>query len=164
MAVATASAAAAATPLVVSLDGRLLCYYKFSDCAPPIFPLPIPGPVCSRRHKLAQLSKSMFFFCVRFILIMRIYRKMLYIIPFIGLCLKLALDSRVTMPKCTLDTRSDHLIQIETKIVCIQLEREFQKCARLFSNKTNVPLHLLARKSQRTACRSSQQQRQQRQR
>lgn len=103
--------------------------------------------VCSRRHKLAQLSKSRFFLAVslfRFVLIMRIYRQNVVHYTFIGLT---KIGTRPWSYDAKMYSPSDHLIQIEMKIVCIQLERKFKICAHLFSNKTNVPLHLDARKS-----------------
>lgn len=54
--------------------------------------------------------------------------------------LGLAPTAQLRCQKCY----STGAIQIETNIVCIQVERNSKICSRLFSNKTNVPLHLLS--------------------
>lgn len=132
---------ATAAIVAPSSDGRLFAstnflilrrFFRFSFLS-----------VCSWRHKLAQLSKSRFFLAVslfRFVLIMRIYRRNVMHYTFTGLA---KIGTRSWSYDAKMYSPSDHLIQIEMKIVCIQLEI----CAHLFSNKTNVPLHLDARKS-----------------
>lgn len=77
---------------------------------------------------------------------MRIYRQNVVHYTFIGLA---KIGTRLWSYNAKMYSPSDGPIQIEMKIVCIQLERKFKICAHLFSNKTNVPLHLDARKSRR---------------